>query len=115
MARQELIADYADLGVSCGYVGNVYYGPVRDDRSFRVFTSLAFVEPMRKCTGAFAGLSLPKSETGVRSIVVLDVPRDHVGVYEGPVEFDTPAIRAQLDALRERLASGELRLMGKAA
>jgi hypothetical protein len=56
----QLKADYADLGVSCGCIGNIWYGPIRDDRSFRVFTRLQ------------------------------------------------PAVRAQLDALRARVASGEL-------
>jgi hypothetical protein len=90
----QLKADYADLGVSCGYIGNIYYGPIRDDRSFRVFTQLlpAVIGERRENY----------------SVWVFDVPNGHKGVWADKVVFDTPAVRAKLDALRARVASGEL-------
>lgn len=33
-------ADHPELGMSFGYIGNVYFSPRRDDRSFMVFTKL---------------------------------------------------------------------------
>lgn len=82
-------ADYADLGVTCGYIGNIYQGPVRDDRHFMVFTKV-------------------KSSTGERqSISVFSVPYGHKGIWNEPVDFNAPAIRTKLDALRNKVASGE--------
>jgi hypothetical protein len=92
----QLKADYADLGVSCGYIGNVYHAPAGDDRSFRVFTQL------RKAV--LRGDERRESY----SVVVFDVPYGHKGVWKDAVAFDTPAVRAQLDALRARVATGEL-------
>lgn len=90
-----LIADYADLGVSCGYIGNIYYGPTVDDRQFRVFTKL---QPCVWREGVDRTYSVP----------VFTVPRDHKGVWMDAVQFDTPAVRAQLDKLRARVTAGEL-------
>lgn len=36
----ELSPNYPDLGLSFGYIGNIWHGPYQDDRSFRVFTKL---------------------------------------------------------------------------
>jgi hypothetical protein len=96
VTETKLIADYADLGVSCGYIGNIWQGPVQDDRSFRVFTKL------QPCV--IRG-DQRRESFGVH---VFDVPRTHKGVWMDKVAFDTPAVRAQLDALRARVASGEL-------
>lgn len=93
-----LKADYADLGVSTGYIGNVYHGPVFDDRSFRVFTKV-YAKPYK--------IALREERVSIR---VFDVPRDHKGVWMDKVDFDTPEVRAQLDALRARVASGEAHL-----
>lgn len=92
-AEAQLKADYADLYVSCGYIGDITMGPVRDFRSFRVFTQLS---------------TKPHSPNSNISIEVFDVPRDHQGVWREKVAFDTPEIRAKLDKLRERLAKGEI-------
>ncbi len=92
----QLKSDYADLGVSTGYIGNIYYGPVQDDRSFRVFTQV-----------------LTKRHGGREerdTIQVFDVPYNHKGIWADKVEFDTPAIRTQLDALRAQVAAGTARL-----
>lgn len=96
--RAQLIADYADLGVSCGYIGDIRMAPMRDDRSFRVFTCLS---------------SRPAATACDQSITVFDVPRDHKGVWMDAVTFDTPAVRARLDAMRARLAAGELYRVGR--
>jgi hypothetical protein len=96
--QAQLKADYADLGVSCGYIGNVYCGPVHDDRSFRVFTQV-LAKPY------------PAALREERvTIHVFDVPRSHQGVWMDKVVFDTPEVRAQLDALRAKVASGEARI-----
>lgn len=92
----KLIADYADLGVSVGYIGNVYHGPERDDRSFRVFTQVVPVNPK------------PFADKGRITIHVFDPPPG--GIWKGRIEYDTPRIRAELDKLRERVATGELRV-----
>lgn len=91
-----LIRDYADLGVSTGYIGGVHQGPIRDDRSFRVFTQVKPSSPK------------PYQPTGSVSIPVFDVPRSHPGVWMDKVAFDTPAVRAKLDDLRAKVASGEM-------
>lgn len=109
MPREQIIADYADLGVSCGYIGNVYCGPERDDRSFRVFTR---VRVCRRVTLHGQVISETWDEA---SITVFDAPRTG-GIYRGPVDYDTPAIRAQLDALRAKVAAGEAYVrLGEAA
>lgn len=81
---ESLIADYTDLGVSCGYLGNLTHQ--YDDRSFRVFTRLA---------------SKPHSSS---SDISIEIDR---GEDELP-PFDTPAVRAKLDALRDKLSKGEV-------
>jgi hypothetical protein len=88
-----LKADYADLGVSCGYIGNITCGPVEDYRSFYVFTTLA---------------TKPGASACDISVHIFDVPRAHKGIWTGKIEFDTPAVRAKLDAIRERFQRGEL-------
>ena len=105
----QLKADYADLGVSTGYIGNVYCGPERDDRSFRVFTQ---VEERRVLKDS---LGIVFSDRWERiSIIVFEAPRN-AGIYRGPVEYDTPAVRERLDALRAKVAAGQARLMKVAA
>lgn len=94
-------AEYADLGISCGYIGGVHMWG--DDRSFRVFTKL------RQAT--IVGDARRESF----SVPVFDVPYGHKGTWKAGVVFDTPAVRAQLDRLRERVASGELFLPTSAA
>ena len=75
---KDLINDYTDLGVSCGYIGNLErWG---DDREFRVFTNLRSV----------------KNRTRTISLTVKSG------------EFDTPKTRKWLDLIRERKADGEL-------
>jgi hypothetical protein len=85
--------DYADLGVTCGYIGNITCGPVEDYRSFYVFTTLA---------------TKPGASACDISVHIFDVPRAHKGIWTGKIEFDTPAVRAKLDAIRERFQRGEL-------
>src|SRR3546814_6522691 len=36
----ELSPNYPDIGLSFGYIGNIWHGPYQDDRSFRVFKML---------------------------------------------------------------------------
>lgn len=98
----QLIADYADLGVSTGYIGNIYYGPIRDDRSFRIFTTVLL--PAYRYNGVVV-----RPETRA-NIEVFDVPRNHKGVWTDKVEFDTSETRAKLDELRARVARGEARV-----
>lgn len=83
--------EYADLGVSTGYIGDV--GVHGDTRSFRVFTKLA-TRPGADC----CDISVP----------IFDVPRDHRGVWRGKIVYDTPEVRAKLDRIRERFRRGEL-------
>lgn len=96
MTEENLIADYADLGVGCGYIGGVHWGPIRDDRSFRVFTKVYVPRKGKANLGQCERVCLR----------VFDVPRDHKGVWLAGVEFDTPAIRGGLDTLREEVAAG---------
>jgi hypothetical protein len=90
-----LKADYADLGVTTGYIGNIYHGPTRDDRSFRIFMRVA---------------TKPYQQMSDCSVHVFDVPRDHKGLWADPVVYDTPENRARLDAIREKVADGRLHL-----
>ena len=88
----QLISDYADLGVSCGYVGGIHtWG---DDRSFRVFTKV----------------KQPDGSFGFVSVHVFDVPYGHKGVWDKPVAFDTPSIREQLDFFRAGILAGTFSL-----
>lgn len=87
----QLKADYADLHVGCGYIGGVHLGN-RDDRSFKVFTRLA---------------TRPYQSMSDVHVTVFDVPMNQ-GVWKDKVEFDTPEVRAKLDAIREKLAQGKL-------
>jgi hypothetical protein len=89
-----LKADYADLGVTTGYIGNIY--PGRDDRSFYVFTQ-ARNQQTREMVG----------------IHVFCVPRSHKGLWNAPVDFDTPAIRAKLDAVRAQVAAGKFHIVNR--
>jgi hypothetical protein len=85
-----LLVDYADLGVSCGYIGDI--SRQRDDRSFRVFTKLA-TEPYRCSPNV--------------SVHVFDVPRG-TRLWSEKVVFDTPKVRARLDLIRAKLDAGKL-------
>lgn len=89
-----ILRDYADLGVSTGYIGNLE--PWGDDRSFRVFTR------------ALPAKGGPRYDHDVTAMVT--VARDASGhVVRGtPVVWDTPAVRRQLDRIRMRVAAGEL-------
>lgn len=95
-ATAALLADYADLQISFGYIGNIG-GPSmkagHDQRRFYVFTRV-------------------KSATGQASegVPVFAVPHDHVGLWREKIEYDTPAVRAGLDRLRALVASGERRM-----
>lgn len=93
-----LKADYADLGVTCGYIGNITCGPTEDHRSFYVFTKLS-TKPNADCCDV--------------SVHIFDVPRSHKGIWKEKVEFDTPAVRAKLDAIRARFRRGELHKVGR--
>jgi hypothetical protein len=93
MAEAQLIADYADLGVSCGYIGNVGIG-IGDDRRFYVFTRLKHA------------VETQQTRYQSLSVHVQEVRDEKKKVIE--VVFDTPAVRQQLDALRARLLKGEL-------
>ncbi len=104
MGEAELKADYADLGVTCGYIGNLEsWG---DQRRFKVFTKLA---------------TKPDASACDVSIPVFDPPPEHrrfepgngVGWWHGEVVYDTPEVRAKLDAIRDRLARGELHRVGQ--
>jgi len=92
-----LLADYADLKLSFGYIGNIGPGPSMkagyDNRVFYVFTQVQ--------------AESRKASEGVR---LFGVPHDHVGLWSEPVVYDTPAVRAGLDRLRALVASGERRL-----
>lgn len=94
MSEQDIIRDYADLGVSCGYVGNIDFG--RDYRSFRVFVKLS---------------SKPSATACDQAVHVFDPPYGGP-VWRDPVEFDTPEVRQRLDTIRARLARGELFKVG---
>jgi hypothetical protein len=100
---EQLKADYADLGVSTGYIGNIYMGRQEgaDDRSFRIFTKV--MRPPRP---------FPLSDGREERITlhVFDVPRNHKGVWREPIAFDTPENRARLDQLRVKVQSGEYRV-----
>lgn len=87
-ATDALIIDYADLGVTCGYIGNIsIYG---DDRAFKVFTKLA-----------------TRPGAGACDISI------NVGYGDkGVVEYDTPEVRAKLDTIRERFQRRELFAVG---
>lgn len=75
---KELIADYEDLGVSCGYIGNLErWG---DDREWCVFTDLRSVND----------------------------PTRSISISVEPSKFDTPKTRERLDFLRARKAEGKL-------
>ena len=87
----DLIRDYADLGVSCGYIGGVHIWG--DDRSFMVFTHLRWAHG---------------SQRNRANIVVFDVPYGHKGTWKSKVEFDTPEVRAKLDRFRALVAEGKL-------
>ncbi len=96
MTEQSLIAEYADIGVSCGYIGGV--GVHGDDRSFKVFTRLA-TQPHKLMSDV--------------SIEVFTVPHAEARTWkysEEQVQYDTLAIRTRLNLLRHRLALGELHL-----
>ncbi len=89
-----LLRDYADLGVSTGYLGGV--GVYGDDRSFRIFVRLA---------------SRQYQEMSDLSVCVFDVPRSEARTWKYDVDavrYDTPANRAKLDAYRQRLAEGKI-------
>lgn len=76
--------EYADLGVTCGYIGNVsIYG---DDRQFKVFTNLSSRPAATACDTS------------------INVERNE----DGTVDFDTSAVRAKLDTIRDRFQRGEL-------
>lgn len=92
-----LIRDYADLGVSTGYIGGVHQGPIRDDRQFRVFTQAKHSNP-KPYQSSTSGVSIP----------VFDVPHNHPGVWRDKIQFDTPEVRAKLDAIRAKVESGEM-------
>lgn len=88
--------DYADLGVSTGYIGNCErWG---DDRTFMVFTRIK--------TG--------DRKPGFAAYRAMDVPEEYrrfaVGqpraYYSGPVPFNAPEVRAWLDGLRAKIAAG---------
>lgn len=91
-----LKADYADLGVSCGYIGDIdaRWG---DSRSFRVFTKLS---------------TRPSASGCDISVHIFDVPSGHKGVWGGEIVFDTPQVRAKLDAIRTKLQAGQLYRVG---
>lgn len=93
MAVAELVRDYADLGVSCGYIGNVYWGPESDDRSWRVFTKLWN----------------DRTRSSV-SVVVFEPPSDFKGIWRDGIEYDTPEVRRKLDNIRSQFERGELRM-----
>ncbi len=88
-----LLADYPDLKLSFGYIGNIGGAPVRDDRRFYVFTQV-------------------RSEDGRSSqgVPAMDIPAGTVGVYNGPVIYDTPAVRQGLDRLRAKVETRALRM-----
>lgn len=88
-----LIRDYADLGVSTGYLGGV--GVHGDDRSFRVFVRLA-----RERHRQMADVS----------VEIFTVPHDQRRTWKGAdkIVYDTPEVRAKLDKMRAGVAAGQL-------
>ena len=89
--EDQLIRDYVDLGVTVGYVGNCDLQRGYDDRCFRVFTSTATTSYASCCDGPKIYITKEAAEAG---------------------EWDTPAVRAQLDAIRAKVAEGKLFLVG---
>lgn len=88
--------DYADLGVSTGYIGNCErWG---DNRTFMVFTRV----------------KTPDKHVGFAAYRVMDVPEENRrfpagqlrAYYSGPVPFNAPEVRAWLDGLRAKIAAG---------
>lgn len=94
MTEQTLKADYADLGVTTGYIGGV--GVHGDDRSFRVFVRVA-----REQYQQMSDLS----------IEIFSVPYDQRRTWKYDpeiVNYDTPAVRAKLDKMRADVAAGKI-------
>lgn len=104
---KQLIADYADLGVTCGYIGNLEsWG---DQRTFKVFTKLSTKPGASACDVSIPVFTPPAEHRRFE-------PGSGVGWWKGDVIFDTPEVREQLDAIRARLERGELyRVGGRAA
>lgn len=87
-----LLIDFADLGVTTGYIGNIErWG---DDRGFYVFTKLSTEYGATSCNcSIFIGdaKTLPKDDNG-----------------HPIVEYDTPAVRARLEALGQKLVDSKI-------
>lgn len=111
--------DFADLGVSTGYVGNCeQWG---DDRSFKIFTKVApCIRGDR--TGAFGLPGTGRSCADTLSLHIMDVPAEfrrfergqQRRYFNGPVPFNTPEVRAWLEALRAAVAEGRAYVYGQA-
>lgn len=93
--QAQLKADYADLGVSTGYIGN--FERWGDDRRFYVFTRLS-----HKAAADCCSVSIP-----------IDVKRGERGKVLEDVVYDTPAVRAHLDEIRAKFNDGKLFWVGK--
>lgn len=99
MGEKQLIQDYADLGVTCGYIGNLErWG---DQRRFMVFTKLSTKPNADACNVDITVFTPPAGHRRFE-------PGSGVGWWKGEVIYDTPEVRAKLDVIRERLQRGEL-------
>lgn len=111
--------DFADLGVSTGYIGNCeQWG---DDRTFKVLTKVApCIRGDR--TGAFGMPGTGRSSADTLSMHIMDVPREfrrfergqQRRYFNGPVPFNAPEVRAWLEALRAEVTAGRAYIYGQA-
>ena len=103
--------DFADLGVSTGYIGNCEtWG---DDRTFKVFTKVAPAIRGDRA-GPFGAPGTGRSCADTLSMHIMDVPREFRRFergqrrvyFDGPIPFNGPHVRAWLEALRAEVAAG---------
>lgn len=92
--QAQLKADFQDLGVSTGYIGN--FERWGDDRRFYVFTRLSH----KPCANA-CSVSIP-----------IDVKRGERGKVLEEVVYDTPAVRRRLEEIRAQFQAGKLYWVG---
>lgn len=59
---------HPELNMSYGYIGNIWHAPYRDDRSFKIFTTLATLDCRGACNIIFGSHSL--SNLGAFAILV---------------------------------------------
>lgn len=65
---EQVAKSHPELNLSFGYIGNIWWQPYRDDRSFKVFTTLATLQCQYGCDVSFGGHSV--SDIGVLAHLV---------------------------------------------